>query len=157
MDYSITHQNKRKIAGFHMVGPWEQTVKQGFEQLMMWVEGRQIQPLEWVAVYYDNPDEVPAEKLRCDTVVTVPDDFVIPPNSEGVILTEVAEGDYAVAKARVENHDFATPWNLFFDSLLEDVDYQIAPKACFERYLNDGNADGYWDIEMFIPVQNRIA
>ena len=33
MDYSIKHQNKRKIAGFHMVGPWEQTVKQGFEQL----------------------------------------------------------------------------------------------------------------------------
>ena len=51
MDYSIKHQNKRKIAGFHMVGPWEQTVKQGFEQLVMWVDGRQIQPLEWVAVY----------------------------------------------------------------------------------------------------------
>jgi DNA gyrase inhibitor GyrI len=38
-------------------------------------------PLEWVAVYYDNPDEVPAEKLRCDTAVTVPDDFVIPENN----------------------------------------------------------------------------
>ena len=157
MDYSIKHQNKRKIAGFHMVGAWEQTVKQGFEQLVMWVDGRQIQPLEWVAVYYDNPDEVPAEKLRCGTVVTVPDDFVIPANSEGVILTEVAEGEYAVASARVENHDFATPWNLLFDSLLEDVDYQIAPKPCFERYLNDGNADGYWDIEMFIPVQHRVS
>jgi len=87
----------------------------------------------------------------------VPDDFLIPTNSEGVILTEVAEGEYAVATARVENYDFATPWNLFFDSLLEDGDYQIAPKPCFERYLNDGNADGYWDIEMFIPVQNRVA
>ena len=140
MDYSIKHQNKRKIAGFHMVGPWEQTVKQGFEQLVMWVDGRQIQPLEWVAVYYDNPDEVPAEKLRCGTAVTVPDDFVIPANSEGVILTEVAEGEYAVASARVENHDFATPWTLLF-----------------ERYLNDGNADGYWDIEMFIPVQHRVS
>lgn len=102
MDYSITQQQKRKIAGFHLVGPWEHTVKQGFEQLVMWVDGRHIEPLEWVAVYYDNPDEVPAEKLRCDTAVTVPDDFVIPENSEGVMMTEIAGGDYAVATARVE-------------------------------------------------------
>lgn len=90
MNYSVKSVGKRTIAGFHMVGPWEQTVKQGFEQLMAWVSGRQIPAQEWVAVYYDNPDQVPPEKLRCDTVVTVADDFVIPPNSEGVILTEIA-------------------------------------------------------------------
>ncbi|MCU2740005.1 DNA gyrase inhibitor, partial [Enterobacter hormaechei subsp. xiangfangensis] len=56
MDYSIRQQQKRTIAGFHLVGPWEKTVKQGFEQLVMWVDGRHIQPQEWVAVYYDNPD-----------------------------------------------------------------------------------------------------
>ena len=68
MEYEIKLVEKRMIAGFHMVGPWEQTVKQGFEQLMKWVDGKQIVPLEWIAVYYDNPDVVPAEKLRCDTV-----------------------------------------------------------------------------------------
>ncbi|VDZ99519.1 DNA gyrase inhibitor [Salmonella enterica subsp. enterica] len=31
MDYEIRQEQKRKIAGFHMVGPWEHTVKQGFE------------------------------------------------------------------------------------------------------------------------------
>lgn len=157
MDYSIKQQPKRKIAGFHLVGPWEQTVKQGFVQLAMWVDGNQIQPLEWVAVYYDNPDEVPAEKLRCDTAVTVAEDFQIPANSEGVILTEIAAGDYAVATARVENHDFGTPWYSFFNSLLEDNRYGIAPKPCFERYLNDGNVDGYWDIEMYVAVQNKVG
>ncbi|MDK9356955.1 DNA gyrase inhibitor SbmC [Lelliottia sp. V106_10] len=157
MDYSIKQQPKRKIAGFHLVGPWEQTVKQGFEQLAMWVDGNKIEPLEWVAVYYDNPDEVPAEKLRCDTAVTVPEDFQIPANSEGVILTEIAAGDYAVAVARVENHDFGTPWYSFFNSLLEDNRYGIAPKPCFERYLNDGNVDGYWDIEMYVAVQNKAV
>ena len=58
MDYEIRQAEKRNIAGFHMVGPWEKTVKQGFEQLMMWVDGNQVVPLEWIAVYYDNPDEV---------------------------------------------------------------------------------------------------
>lgn len=83
MDYSIRQQQKRTIAGFHLVGPWEKTVKQGFEQLVMWVDGRHIQPQEWVAVYYDNPDDVPAEKLRCVTAVTVTDDFTILKTAKG--------------------------------------------------------------------------
>ena len=155
MKYEIKQVDKRRIAGFHMVGPWEQTVKQGFEQLMKWVDGKQIVPLEWIAVYYDNPDVVPAEKLRCDTVVSVPEDFAIPENSEGVILTEVTGGDYAVAVARVENHDFATPWYQFFDRLMQDTAYEIAAKPCFEVYMNNGMEDGYWDIEMYIPVQSK--
>jgi DNA gyrase inhibitor len=155
MEYEIKQVDKRRIAGFHMVGPWEQTVKQGFEQLMKWVDGKQIVPLEWIAVYYDNPDVVPAEKLRCDTVVSVPEDFEIPENSEGVILTEVAGGDYAVAVARVENHDFATPWYQFFDRLMQDTAYEIAAKPCFEVYMNNGMEDGYWDIEMYVPVQSK--
>lgn len=28
MDYSIRQLQKRTIAGFHLVGPWEKTVKQ---------------------------------------------------------------------------------------------------------------------------------
>ncbi len=155
MEYEIKQVDKRMIAGFHMVGPWEQTVKQGFEQLMKWVDGKQIVPLEWIAVYYDNPDVVPAEKLRCDTVVSVPEGFEIPENSEGVILTELAGGDYAVAVARVENHDFATPWYQFFERLLQDTTFEIAAKPCFEVYMNNGMEDGYWDIEMYVPVQTK--
>lgn len=50
---------------------------------MMWVENHQVPAREWVAVYYDNPEEVPAEKLRCATAVAVDEDYVIPANSEG--------------------------------------------------------------------------
>ena len=155
MEYEIKQVERRRIAGFHMVGPWEHTVKQGFEQLVMWGDGNQIVPLEWIAVYYDNPDVVPADKLRCDTVVSVPDGFEIPENSEGVILTELAGGDYAVAVARVENHDFATPWFQFFDRLLQDSSWQLSAKPCFEIYRNNGAEDGYWDIEMYVPVQAK--
>lgn len=157
MEYTVRQENTRTVAGFHLVGPWEKTVQQGFEQLMMWVDGQQIPAKEWVAVYYDNPDEVPAEKLRCDTVVTVDDDFAIPANSEGVIRTEVSGGEYAVAAARVVDHDFSTPWYQFFGSLSQDQHYQPAAKPCFERYLNDGNQDGFWLIEMFVPVEKKTG
>lgn len=157
MNYSIREHDKRTIAGFHMVGPWEEKVKEGFEQLMKWVDDRQIPALEWLAVYYDNPEVVPAEKLRCATVVAVHEDFVIPANSEGVIKTEVEGGEYAVAKARVTNFDFSTPWYQFFESLLKDEDWQCAPKPCFEVYLNDGNQDGFWDIEMYVAVERKTG
>ena len=130
MNYEIKQEDKRTVAGFHLVGPWEQTVKKGFEQLMMWVDSKNIVPKEWVAVYYDNPDETPAEKLRCDTVVTVP-------------------------VARVVGDDFAKPWYQFFNSLLQDSAYEMLPKPCFEVYLNNGAEDGYWDIEMYVAVQPK--
>lgn len=128
MNYEIKQEDKRTVAGFHLVGPWEQTVKQGFEQLMMWVQNKNIIAREWLAVYYDNPDETPAEKLRCDTVVSV---------------------------ARVTGDDFAKPWYQFFNSLLQDGAYEIASKPCFEVYLNNGAEEGYWDIEMYVAVQPK--
>ncbi|EEW0925678.1 DNA gyrase inhibitor SbmC [Escherichia coli] len=155
MNYEIKQEDKRTVAGFHLVGPWEQTVKKGFEQLMMWVDSKNIVPKEWVAVYYDNPDETPAEKLRCDTVVTVPNNFTLPENSEGVILTEISGGQYAVAVARVVGDDFAKPWYQFFNSLLQDSAYEMLPKPYFEVYLNNGAEDGYWDIEMYVAVQPK--
>lgn len=44
MNYSITTLGKKTIAGFHLVGPRDHTVKQGFEQLMMWVENHRCPP-----------------------------------------------------------------------------------------------------------------
>ncbi|POP47671.1 DNA gyrase inhibitor SbmC [Superficieibacter electus] len=152
MDYHIEQVDTRKVAGFHLVGPWDKTVKQGFEQLTLWVDSLHVQPLEWLAVYYDNPDNTPAEKLRCATVVRVDDDFTVPDNSAGIILTEIESGEYAIASVRVENDDFETPWREFFDRLLQDGSRQIAPRPCIEIYHNDGKADGYWDIDMYIPL-----
>ncbi|HEY1845600.1 MAG TPA: DNA gyrase inhibitor SbmC [Buttiauxella sp.] len=152
MEFTIQQVPARKVAGFHMVGPWEQTVHQGFEQLALWVKTQRINASEWLAVYYDNPDEVPAEKLRCDTVISVPEDFVIPENSEGVIITRIEAGQYAVARARVEDNDFAKPWNLFFDVLMADESCRLTGRPCFEHYLNDGSESGVWEIDMYISV-----
>lgn len=156
MGYNVKQLEKRRIAGFHLVGPWDEKVKQGFQQLLMWVENNQIQPLEWVCVYYDNPDEVPPEKLRCDVAITVDSGFQVPANSEGVITTEIPAGQYAVAHARVYNEEFEQCWDLFFDELLSDQSLQIAARPCFEVYQNDGQSDGYWDIDMHIPVEPKV-
>ncbi|WP_411904998.1 GyrI-like domain-containing protein, partial [Salmonella enterica] len=68
MDYEIRQEQKRKIAGFHMVCPWEHTVQLGFEQLMTWVDRQRIVPVDWFTVYSPNPSCAPAENLPCDPV-----------------------------------------------------------------------------------------
>ena len=155
MEFTIKQVPQKKVAGFHMVGPWEKTVHQGFEQLAMWVKAHQVPESEWLAVYYDNPEVVPAEKLRCDTVVAVAEDFAVPENSEGVIVTHIEGGQYAVARARVDDNDFASPWNQFFEKLLGDSEYQPDGKPCFEHYLNDGTQSGVWDFDMYISVSSK--
>lgn len=150
--FQIRQVPVRHVAGFHLVGPWERTVPKGFEQLMLWVKTHDIPAREWIAAYYGNPDIISPEKLACDTVVRVDDDFVVPPASEGVILTALAAGEYAVCRADVENNDFATPWRAFFQALLSEGNYRLAEKPCYEIYLNDGAQTGNWQIDMYIPV-----
>lgn len=155
MEFTVRQVPARKVAGFHMVGPWETTVPQGFEQLALWVRTHNIAATDWLALYYDNPDEVPAEKLRCDTVIGVPEGFVIPDNSEGVIITGIEAAQYAVARARIDDNDFAKPWNLFFDSVMADERYTLTDKPCFDHYLNDGSDSGVWEIDMYLPVASK--
>lgn len=156
MEFNVQQVHERKVAGFHMVGPWEKTVQQGFEQLSLWVKSHKVVGEEWLAVYYDNPDVVPAEKLRCDTVVSVAEDFTVPENSEGVITTRIEAGQYAIARARVDNNDFQQQWESFFDAVEGDNRYQITGKPCFEHYLNDGSESGVWEIDMYIPVADQV-
>ena len=71
------------------------------------------------------------------------------------MMAEVAGGLYAVARARVIDHDFSTPWYQFFDSVLKDETHRLAAKPCFEIYHNNGAEDGYWDIEMFVALEPK--
>ncbi len=155
MNFQVKQFSGRAVAGFHMVGPWEKTVKQGFEQLALWIKTHDIPEGEWIAAYYDNPEETPAEKLRCNTVISVPEDFTIPPNSEGVILTHLPAGDYAVYRTTVEDGDFGQPWYEFFGELAASEQYQFDGGSCFEIYLNDGCESGVWKMDLYVSVVEK--
>lgn len=153
MNYEIKQEDKCIVVGFYFVGLWEQMVKKGFEQLMMWVDNKNIVLKEWVVVYYDNLDEIFVEKLCCDIVVMVLNNFMFFENSEGVILIEILGGQYVVVVVCVVGDDFVKFWYQFFNSFLQDSVYEMLLKFCFEVYLNNGVEDGYWDIEMYVVVQ----
>jgi DNA gyrase inhibitor len=69
--------------------------------------------------------------------------------------TEIPAGLNAVARARVYNEEFEQAWDAF-DELMADEQYQIALRPCFEVYLNSAQEDGYWEIDMYIPVEPKV-
>lgn len=151
--FTVRQIAARKVVGFHWLGPWEERVPQGFEKLMNWATPHQLYG-ELLAVYYGDPDVVPAEQLRCDTVMAVPDDFVLPDNVEdSVRLITLAEGLYAVELVTIENNAFFEAWEALFDQVEAAGNYQLTGNPCYERYLNDGSLSGKWQLEMLIPVK----
>lgn len=152
MELKIETRAARTFAGIRKVGPLENTVHEGFNELMQWAVRHAITEGDWIAVYYDNPHEVPPEKMRVDTVLTVADDFILPPDSAGLRLDQLAGGLYAVVRAHVTDGDFGKPWIAFFNDVLPGSGYAPNGEPCYEMYLNDGTESGVWDFDMCVPV-----
>lgn len=150
MDVKIIQRAAQQVAYLRVIGPYSDVIGPGFERLMAWSAGQQLQG-EWLALYWDNPDITPPDELKTDVAISVPQGIKV---DGDVQLQMIPAGEYAVRHCRVENDDFETPWRAFFADLAHS-DYQFGTGACFERYFNNGKNDGYWDIEMVIPVAHK--
>ncbi|MTD26373.1 DNA gyrase inhibitor SbmC [Erwinia sorbitola] len=151
MQVEISTLEARQVAAVRLVGPWHETAPRGFARLGEWVCQHQLNG-DWLALYYDNPDIVPAEQLRIDTGTTVPSGFVLPPESDDIELRAVPGGTYGVAKVTVSDGNFAKPWLEFYDEWLPTSGYQRAEGLCFDRYLNDGSQSGIWEFCICVPL-----
>ncbi|MEN5015015.1 DNA gyrase inhibitor SbmC [Erwinia sp. Eh17-17] len=156
MQVEIRHLEARQVAAVRLTGPWHETAPQGFALLSAWVDRHQLTG-DWMALYYDNPEVVPPEQLRIDTAISVPDDFILPADSEGMALRPVPGGTYGVAQVTVTDGDFSTPWLAFFDQWLPTSGYRRAAGLCFDHYLNDGTESGIWTFLICVPLEKNPA
>lgn len=152
MKVDIQQRSTCQIAGYHLIGPWEKTAPEGFGKLVNWTAKHQLMG-PWMAVYHGNPREVPPEQLEIETVIGVPADFELPDEADGVVLSEIPGGTYAMTLVHVSDGDFGKPWLAFFDEWLPSSGYSVAEGPCFDHYLNDGSESGKWEIEMYMPVK----
>ncbi|PKH26240.1 DNA gyrase inhibitor SbmC [Enterobacterales bacterium CwR94] len=151
MSITIEQRKARQLVGFRLTGPWENTVAEGFTQLVAWTQKHEISG-DWMAVYYGNPNVTPANELMVETVIGVPDGFVLPAESSEAQLFTLPAGHYAVQQVHVSGTDFAKPWIDFFQQL-PATGYVPTGGPCFDHYLNDGTETQEWDILMAVQVQ----
>lgn len=152
MSVRIIDKAAEKVVGVRVVGPYPQTIPQGSQQLLDWRRHHGVPFGKWLVLYWDDPAEVAPEKLRADVVMTVADDFALPAGSEGVAVQTLPAGQYAVYRVRISDGDFERVWGEFYQKLLPASGHQPVEGASYEHYLNDCEADGYFDLEIYQTV-----
>lgn len=148
MTLTIEYKPAEKAVGLRVIGPYALSVPLGCQQLMAWQQQSGVPLGKWLVLYWDDPNKVEPESLRADVVFTVADDFVLPAGSEKLLVQILPAGEYAVYRVQIADGDFATPWRNFYHEVLPASGYQPAEGVCYEHYLNDSVADGYYDLEI---------
>ncbi|AEF46201.1 transcription activator effector binding protein [Serratia sp. AS12] len=154
MAIRIEDRAAEQVVGLRVVGPYPQTIPLGLERLMAWRQQQDVEPGKWLVLYWDDPAEVAPERLRADVVFTVASDFTLPtPGSEGFALQTLPAGLYGIYHVRITDGDFERAWSDFYQKELPASGYQPTEGVCYEHYLNDCEADGYFDLDIYQSVK----
>ncbi|HFR4115313.1 TPA: DNA gyrase inhibitor SbmC [Yersinia enterocolitica] len=154
MAFKIIEKQPQQIVSIRVVGPYHETIPKGFDQLSSLYTQYQIPGKDWLALYWDNPETNPPAELRADVSLSVADDYVLPPElSDHLQLQVIPAGLYGVYHTRVSDDDYAKAWGELYNQHLPQSGYRATEGACYEVYLNDGRADGYFDIDIYQSVE----
>ena len=123
------------IACSHHIGQYE-GINEAFDRLVAWMELRDIfaQNPQYLGIYWDDPNEVPINKLRSDACCTLRQPIV----AEGEIRPgAIPAGTYAVAHHQGPYPTLNDAWDWMFNTWLPSTDLQLLDGISFELYLND--------------------
>ncbi|MBO8134147.1 GyrI-like domain-containing protein [Dickeya fangzhongdai] len=140
----------KKVHCLRVIGPYHQSVPDGFQKLIAWAQEQQLPWTETLAFYWDDPSETEQDQLRADVALVLPAETAIGENTLGVREETIPEGLFAVLHTIVSNGEFAKAWGELYDQIAQNG-YRPARGVCFERYLCDGSS-GNWEIESWQSV-----
>jgi AraC family transcriptional regulator len=93
----------------------------------------ELQGLELVALYHDDPDVTPASELRADAGLVVP--HGVPP-THGLQALTIPAGTYARTVHVGPYQDLPDSWSELMGPWLADSNYRIGTGPSYERYIN---------------------
>ena len=134
VNVTITSFDALRVAAVRHVGPYH-TISEAFGRL-----GRIAGPLfgtpgaTMIALYHDDPDSTPADQLRSDAGVTVPEGTPLP---EGVVEIRIPASRYA---QYVHEGPYATlgdSWSRLLGHWLPASGHRLADRPSFEIYRNN--------------------
>ena len=105
-----------------------------------------------IGVSYDDPDVVPAENLRYDACISVPNNFKA---FDNVNVQIIKGGQYAVTTHIGPYTQLAETYRHFFGQWLPQSSYESADQPCFEIYLNDPESTEPEDLvtDIYMPLK----
>ncbi|MBP7263882.1 MAG: GyrI-like domain-containing protein [Spirochaetia bacterium] len=105
-----------------------------------------------LAVYHDDPDLTPADKLRSSACVTVPDGTEV---GGDIALMKVPGGKFAVGHFTIEAGQFGQAWDALMGEWFPSSGYQPDDRLCYEVYITDPahHPEGKFVVDICEPVR----
>lgn len=151
MDVTIKRQPELRVGTVRHIGPYERIVH-AFERLGAMMAGAKRPPNgQLLALYYDDPQTTPADRLRADAALSFPPGVDVPP---GLIERCVAAGKYATAIYVGAYDGLPRAWA---DLKEEMQTRRLTPTGAvsYELYLNDPMrvSAGELKTELCVPIE----
>jgi AraC family transcriptional regulator len=154
MNVEIETCPARRVAALSHVGPYN-TIGVAFERLgaIAGAAGLFAQPgAQMIALYFDDPETVPAAQLRSAAGVTVPAGIALPPALHEVLLPA---GRWAHALHRGSYAGLGDAWQRLLGQWLPASGHRMASGECFELYLNHPGqvSEDRLETRLYVPLQ----
>jgi AraC family transcriptional regulator len=131
MDVTIKSQPEVRVAGIRHIGPYHE-IGRAFGRLGGMV-GKPPAGAQMIAVYHDDPDTTPPDKLRSDAAMTLPGKSSAP---NGLIEQRVPAGRYASVVHKGPYEELPKVWAQLKKEWLPANGHH-AGQPGYEVYLND--------------------
>jgi DNA gyrase inhibitor len=154
--FMILEKPAKFVASYRVTGPYETSIKKGFDALTPWAKQHELMEGEWLTVFWDNPNITAPEACRADPSVSVKEGFQLDNESQGIALQTLPAGTYAAFHTTIDDDNFAQAWTDFFNVHIANSGYRPDGKACYEQYLNDGTKTGMFEVVLYQSVE-KIA
>lgn len=125
------------VASMRHIGPYNQ-IGTTIEKLFAWAGPKgliQFPRTQILAVYHDNPETTPADKLRSDACITVPEGTT---SDAQVKAVKIPGGQFAVAHVEIDQSEYPAAWTkLVSEWMPQNGCTPDQDRLCYELYLNN--------------------
>jgi AraC family transcriptional regulator len=126
-----------RVVMLRHTGPYDE-VEKVFEQLWNWAQKNNVPTRRTIGIYWDNPDVVPASRLRSAACFELPAGYQI--GDRGglpLAVEEIAGGPYATTRFVGPYEDLAPVWTSLTEYVEGPLGRRISSNPAFELYVND--------------------
>ncbi len=144
-----------RVAFVRHIGPYDECGK-AWDKLTTELGRRGLlcADTKYIGLCYDDPEVTPAEKVRYDACVTVPEDFM-PENDIGV--QTIAGGEYVLVTHFGPYNRLGETYARLFGEWLPRSGRHLRSAPCLEVYLNDPEGTDPEDLvtDIYVPLESR--
>lgn len=153
MKVDITSLQDLPIAFIRHTGPYDD-IGPAFERMIGWalLNGHLNDDTLSLGRYYDDPASVPADRLRSEACVTVPEDTKTSP---GIERATIPAGKYAKTLFKGPYADIIQAYEHLYGDWLPKSGREAADAPCIEVYLNNPGTTPPDELltEVYLPLR----